>query len=317
MTFKEKLEESKGRASVVLHQIRIRFNVQDRSTLFLLFEGKDDISFYYDHIPRYLNNDYTLVRHACEGKAHVVSVFEGVRKLKYPENRFLFFIDRDLDDFRGISHKADNIYVTDYYSFENFFVTDQMLKRLITEFIQPESSQENHAISSLLEAMQNKFSTSLSQFYIFIINVMAIKLHLLRQGVKVELKHFILGKLLSIDNNLNLKKKHSDFGSLIQYFVRTTKVDPIVIPEQVLEPVVQELAAAPNPKLYARGKFELWFFVEFFNHLPRFIKEHHKTVRFVPDCAISHEDASKMLSPRLNTPDSLVIFFQQRAMALL
>jgi len=95
-------------------------------TLHLFFEGKDDPSFYSGFINEIIINDlsphntYICYSHICGDKYKVYEMYVKITN-RFTKSRCLFFVDKDFSDYLEQNYPYDeHIYVTDFYSIENF-----------------------------------------------------------------------------------------------------------------------------------------------------------------------------------------------------
>lgn len=103
-------------------------------------------------------------------------------------------------------------------------------------------------------------------------------------------------------------KTEADYTGMISILDSHCK---LVTPAEYLpaiELVKDELCAIP-PKQYVRGKFELWFFIQFINELIRMLRNIPLSVKYKPQIGL--DTALSILGPRLSMPPSLEDFLQR------
>ena len=100
------------------------------------FEGQDDLSFYTNFINSFTQDpDKLHLTYICGDKEGVYKAYGLVMKANRP-GTFLFFVDKDLSDILNEKYlQATNIYVTEFYSIENYIVTEYMLRRIWAEIL--------------------------------------------------------------------------------------------------------------------------------------------------------------------------------------
>lgn len=106
------------------------------NNVYCFYEGKEDRSYYSFRIKSHnLNNN--LHHYNCNGKGNVIKVHKLVNNHEaYSKSKILYFVDKDFEE-NNLHH---TIYVTPYYSVENFYTIDEAFENiLINEFNIPKS----------------------------------------------------------------------------------------------------------------------------------------------------------------------------------
>ena len=126
----EYLESMKQSVVAVQHKIQLKYNPRKKQ-LFAIFEGKEDRAYYIPRIEIILK-DYPydeIVEEIAYSKNNVIALRERLDWENYDSRQFTFFVDKDLDYWLDKSTpEASNIFVTDYYSVENYCVTSNVFK---------------------------------------------------------------------------------------------------------------------------------------------------------------------------------------------
>ncbi|MGO9120727.1 MAG: DUF4435 domain-containing protein [Desulfomonilaceae bacterium] len=219
------------------------------------FESDEDRSFYNNFIYQRIEKDLVF-NYSCDGKDQVYSVYDRIMKRSLGNNIALFFVDKDLEEFLGEEHvKAANIFVTDYYSIENYLVDDYMLDRILTELFHPKNVKLKNSEIKL------KFQAALEQFYDLMRPLMAWVIYLRRNSIKVYLNdaNTQFHKILKLDHDLTISTRTGDGIELL------ASICKVITPPKFAskkDAIVRELNGI-NPKKWIRGKYELWFFVTF------------------------------------------------------
>lgn len=124
------LEETESDS--VLFMEYVNFVPKDSETILCFFEGYD--SKYYEIRIRGIHNGKTIISKPCGSKIKLINLFNEINKNAVRKRGIIeyFFVDRDFDDNRDLN---DEIYVTNVYSIENYYISDSAMKRiLINEF---------------------------------------------------------------------------------------------------------------------------------------------------------------------------------------
>ena len=123
--------------------------------LYCFFEAIDDIR-YYTPIIRNVSG-YPLVNtFMCRNKVGVLKVYTLIKaKPEYKNAKTGFFVDRDFD--KLISNS--DIYETDFYSIENFYVVEPCIHNIFHEHFQIKWFSDDFEICvNRYKALQNEFN---------------------------------------------------------------------------------------------------------------------------------------------------------------
>jgi hypothetical protein len=98
-------------------------------------------------------------------------------------------------------------------------------------------------------------------------------------------------------------------GERLKYLNRVLGVDVSRNAFARVREVAKELRRLP-PKRFVRGKFELWFLVEFIKHLCRQLESAAGEIGGIARVRnrIEHHNAMSVLAPRIDSPPSLTLF---------
>jgi len=225
-----------------------------------------------------------------------------------PQTIVLFFVDKDFSDFLSENYpKAGNIYVTDFYSIENYLVSEDMLIRVWNEIIRfPNTSIDTSVIIQ-------KFQVQLARFYNFVLPITAWIVYLRRKGIQPNINNVNFSRIFYFNEDLVIgKKEEIGLRGEIERLERTCGV---VTPKGFLShlgSLTKEFVEL-EPKTYIRGKFELWFFVKFIEKLTSMLRA---TISDLGESIgmktqISEDNAIEVLGPRLQIPPSLDRFLHE------
>ncbi len=306
MLFVDGLRHERESATSAYHQFLLR-DSKFPGNIHAFFEGQDDLSFYMNFLHKFTSDTNYIHVYKCGNKR---GVYETYSKIMYLNRQGipLFFVDKDLSDIMEEEwEEAPNIYITDYYSIENYLVTEDMLSRVWTELF--------HFINIILdfnEIHQKKFREELERFYQFVLPITAWIVYLRRRGKRPNVNNINFSTLFKFSDNLNLEKceKLEQVGEvkLLEEICGEETPDSWQEDSQY---VIRELAAL-MPKTYIRGKLEMCFFVKFIEKLRKAIDS---TIsgdgRVSIRTHLSDENAVEILGPRLFIPHSLESFLQK------
>ena len=266
------------------------------NTLFYFVEGKD-FCYYNPRIIKHTNG-YDLMHYVCGGKQQVIGVYELIKnKIKcIDENKILYFIDKDFGF--NINMLPCDIYITDFYSIENFYLSKNIVKRILTEFLEIDIHTHNFKVAmEYFDKCYNEYSIfgkKINSFF-YTIRFFEIKNKLKRTDFKVKLTKFLLNNSLS-----EYKFKEYDFNDFMLEYKLKFEID--------------ESEYAKNLMLFSeedhsnfRGKFEVEFLKNFLTLVKEsiilgtdgFEKEEFCKVDF-------NNETMKLFSEYAYTPESLI-----------
>lgn len=306
MTFLDELRCARLSPISVYHQFLLN-NPNSPECIHVFFEGQGDYSFYTGFLRRFIPHPRCLFSYKCGNKTNLYETYSKVMSAS-PQGIALFFVDKDFSDILNESYPtAGNIYVTDYYSIENYLVSEDMLIRVWNEIFHIPNATMN------ISNTQIKFLEELERFYEFILPVAAWIVCLRRSGLNPDLNNINLARFFYINNNLTLEKQREIiFEDGIDILDQMCGVTTPVVCRLDSSSVAKELADL-NPKMYVRGKFELWFFVKF---IQRLIEALHLALSEMGEnvrvrTPINEGNAIEVLGPRLQIPLSLEEFLRR------
>lgn len=300
MGFLEDLKDAAKPADAYLAFIKAYPSKENKIHAF--FEGEDDFSFYPQFIKAVLEKDYPIEKYDCGGKAKVYELYSKVMSRVNDKIQVLFFVDKDHSDLIKENYiTSDKIYVTDYYSIENFLVTESILYSVCEEIYHIKNSDPH------LELIIKKFRKELNKYYLLILPIIAWIIYTRKTGKKVNLNNVDLKKIFYFNDDLEIVRKSPDkYNSRLKYLDISCNVStPKTVWRDILS-VARELSLL-QPKIHLRGKFELWFLVEFLTKL-KTCKDSSGKFFFKPSTQISMGNAVEILGPRASCPASLNSF---------
>ena len=110
-----------------------QYNNNDNA-LHIFYEGNDDPSFYSNFLEN--KNQKKIYYYQAENKKGVYEIHSKINWSSYDKRRTLFFVDKDFSDILNeIFTIDDNIFVTRYYSIENYVVSKHVFIRTIREIL--------------------------------------------------------------------------------------------------------------------------------------------------------------------------------------
>ncbi|UTA66721.1 MULTISPECIES: DUF4435 domain-containing protein [Emticicia] len=224
-----------------------------KNTFHVFFEGEEDRSFYVNYIETLIPENYAKFYYVCNGKDNVYQNHDSINWKIYNKNRALFFTDKDFDDILNVKRKSDeNIFVTAFYSFENYLVNGSILERFLRELCRLEVDNHVKALKDIFEIELKKFSDN-------VLVMSAWLIYVIKNDYPTNFNEIDLDKIFVIDNDLKIKRRQrKDYKSLYTYLCKSTGTNHNLSFRDVLL-IARQLKQLSVPKVYIRGKYELWF----------------------------------------------------------
>lgn len=242
------IDQAKSPTSA-FHEFRISME-PGANQIHAFVEGDEDVIFYLPDIRRKAG-DRSVYSYRCGGKRAVLETKEFVLGAGYGDERCLFFVDRDYDDFFNSQASADErLLITQVYSIENHLSTPQALEIVLSELVGVKKSDK-----TFLE-LSGKFLSSQSAFYRKLLPILAISLAMREAGRKPNYNNLDLKKVFEISGDGHVKRKKNSTAEVLEAFgVQDHK-------ELNLSSVAGWLDKLRDtaPDQAIRGKYDFWFF---------------------------------------------------------
>lgn len=296
--------------SVVYHEFLLRYKVST-NIVYGIVEGKEDPMFYRGLIEQQLPEGWEVDLVHAGRKDDVLRAVNAFDWARFSPNRICFFVDRDLSDFiSGSAIFGENIYVTDNYSIENDIVNLGVLKRLLSEVLNIGDLKPAES-----EIIEQRFSSALAFFQESMVPIMAQILLWRRDGKQpclnnIKPKDFFV----FVDGNINLKSEFELVISRLQHAAVSVDLQPSPLTE--LSSAEAEFRQCQGAERCVRGKYMLWFLVEFALAVHRSISLIITRFKNSPKMRISigQGNAMVVLAPRARCPASLQRFLARNYM---
>jgi hypothetical protein len=278
MSLLDILDEKILTPSAACIKILSQYKTND-NTIFCLVEGVEDNSFYRHFFEIYKEN-IPVKYIVCNGKQNVIDNYNDLDWQFYDKKRILFFIDKDFDDYiERETLNDENVFITDYYSIENYLVDEKILEKFITDncLITSES-----VIQLAVENFKKQHKIFVKQLKM----ISAWMMYCRKNNFEVCFNDIKMSDLFKIDNDGKLiKKSLSTYRSKFEYLCDKTQSNHFNITE--IRFFYNKIKEETKPKKYIRGKYELYFMFMYLkyisenvvNEISREVKEHNKSVR--------------------------------------
>jgi hypothetical protein len=222
--------------------------------VFAFVEGDPDAAFYRTYIQSFVENPGQIFVYNCGSKAKVYETYDSVVTHIPDCVRVLFFVDKDLDDVIGQVWPTDpRIFVTEFYSIENYLVCSALVERFFTDFV------KINRVDFELTRVVGLFDEQLRIFHRLLLSTMAWIVVMRRAGSRVILADVRMEALFEFGDQGVKRKKHRQ---AIAYLSRVTQTASQPGVWREVRRACRELRRL-SPKRYIRGKFETWWVLKF------------------------------------------------------
>ncbi len=306
MSMLEIHSEALDGGNIVFHEFLLRFKLNSQ-VVFGIVEGKEDPMFYRGLIERHLPRGWDVELLKSGNRSNVLNAINGFDWMKYPRNRICFFVDRDLTLFHKKEDPvAENLYITQLYSIENDAVNFNTAMRILTEVLNL-TELEMEDISKINE----KFDKNLTFFQNSLAPVMAQIIAWQSAQHRPSLDNISMKDLFYFDQGiLYCKAGYETAEEKINYAANKTNM--ICSSKEILTLNEKIFSSLSGPTKFTRGKYMLWFLVEFCIHFHQIAAVFCKKYTAPPKVRITmgHTNAMVLIGPRVRAPESLSIFLK-------
>lgn len=306
MTMLQVHADALNSVSAAYHEFLLRYKAS-ANVIYGIVEGKEDPMFYRGLIERQLPEGWEVELVPAGCKDNVLRAVDAFDWTRFAPKRICFFVDRDLSDF--ISEGAisgENVYITDNYSIENDAVNPGVLKRLLTEVLNISDLRPAES-----EVIEQRFFYALTFFQESMVPIMAQILLWQRDGKRpclndIRPKDFFI----FVDGNIKLRSEFELALSRLQHAGACVNLQPSQHTELTSAEV--EFRQRQGAERFVRGKYMLWFLVEFALEIHRSISLLVTRFTSSPKVRISIAPVNAMvvLAPRVRCPGSLQAFLE-------
>ena len=286
------------------HEFLLRYK-PNADVVYGIVEGKEDPMFYRGQIEHNLPEEWEVELIPAGRKDNVLKVLAFFNWERFSRKRICFFVDRDLSDFLQESSMAHlNLYITDNYSIESDVVNYGVLKRLLEEIL-----NINNLNSQEEDTIEQRFLSALAFFQEAMLLIMVQVVLWKRNGMQPCLNN-ILPKdfFIFTEGKIILKDKFETELSRLQHAAKCVNLPSSDQAE--LSKLENEFREKEGAKRFIRGKYLLWFLVEFAQEIHRSLPLLFARFPTSPKIRITigTRNAMPMLAPRVRCPTSLQVF---------
>jgi len=293
---------AKASLNVVVHEFKASYATLAKK-VYAFFEGKEDPSFYMNAIESIIPKTWSVRRWCIGTKEDVYAVLTQINQSGFNKDAVVFFVDRDLSDLLGeVYPAAPNIYVTDFYSIENELVDREMLERILREICGFGTVRGEDMEKTLCA-----FSVALAAFCRYLGVVMAwCVLCRVNDKRRPCMNNIKLRELIEVERGACALKVPPNMRAIVDHCEANCEVTTSATNNE-LERMKNAIIAAEPPHRHIRGKYLLWFLVEFTEAIYRDWKYHFPEMADQPKrhLQLGLNNAMEVIGPRARIPLSL------------
>jgi transcriptional regulator len=288
----------------LLHEFLLRYN-KAAKRVYGFVEGQEDPSFYRGAIDNYMPVEWDVDLWPAGNKSKVLQLYEEFDWHRFDKKEVMFFVDRDLSDFLNETIPAQiNIYVTDKYSIENDIVNRRTCDRVLSEVCKLSSLRKKEK-----ERILDLFDKQLKVFQKKMVPIMSWVIYWKRNGRNPALDNINMKHLFIIERGrVRSISKPKNCISQKEYIHKQCNIT--CKRGRELKKIVDEFCDGQGKEKFVRGKYILWFFVEFVVSVSTNISYFSRTITTAPKMNISLNQSSAivLIAPRAFYPKSLRFF---------
>ncbi len=293
--------EARDSANVIYHEFLLRYRPHAH-ILYGHVEGKEDPMFYRGFIEHSLPAGWEVELFRGGNKGRVLEAAGEFDWTRFSRRRVCFFVDRDLSAFlEAAGGTPENVYVTDQYSIENDVVTFGTAKRLLEEvFGLVDLAPEETA------ALRQNFDDGLARLKAALAPLMAQVILWRRNGQRPFLNEIQLRDWFEFSNGaLSVKPEHIAPDSIVLDAAHTLGLTASTAEDR--SNAEREFSEQDGVQKFIRGKYLMWFLVEFALHTHQAISEIFPRFARPPKLRVTIGQANSMIivAPRARCPQSL------------
>ncbi len=293
MSILDEMEESSKSTAPVFMEFLYRYDPKKKQ-IFAFYEGDEDSSYYSNIIKRVIDPDYKLEEIVAGCKNNVLKVQKEFNWNEYNNKQIAFFVDRDLsfwlDDTENL---APNVFVTDFYSVENYAVKVDVLEAWLKNF-----EGFARAKKQEIDYMLYEYESNITMFNKEMMFIMAQAVVAKRHDKSVRLSD------LNLVNNKNIAFKMEDNHLKFDFFIDEEKISKVWKLENVENQEIQAQIKEFKTKIEhysVRGKWLLHFVAEIGEymrlHPNLFAPSLGKKEKLSPTCAVPTAHCFVALAP--------------------
>lgn len=299
----DKLRQEREGRTVPLAQFLDDYKKDAAKLCYGFVEGKDDPSYYRTVIKNKINNDCKILLYPSGGKGNVKYVYEEIHKRDLPNNRIVYFMDRDLSSVieDGNIIIDSKVYITDNYSIENDILNSDTLESVMQDLLGFSTTPMEE-----IEKVKKLYNEQLLDFETKMLPIMANIVVWKRKNIKpANYKELKIRKLFKVKDGI-LDQIYTE-EETIKMLYEASQTEYSKYDKKEEDNVITELHENELVHQIVRGKYLSVFFLLFCNS----IYNDFSTIGIVKTNKgrlLNDSDIMETIAPRARVPQSLSNF---------
>lgn len=300
----DKLRQEREGRTVPLAQFLDDYKKDAAKLCYGFVEGKDDPSYYRTVIKNRINNDCKILLYPSGGKGNVKYIYDEIHKRDLPNNRIVYFMDRDLSSIieDGKIIIDSHVYITDNYSIENDILNTDTLESVMQDLLGFCTTPMED-----VEKVKKLYNEQLLDFETKMLPIMANIIMWKRKAIEPAYYNKLKVKDIFKISNGQLQQKVTD-DRKTEILYKQSKVDYSKYNKDDVDSLITELQEKSIIHKIVRGKYLAVFFIMFCNSV---YKESANLGIPAPTNngrELSNRDIMETIAPRARVPQSLKNF---------
>ena len=292
--------------TVPLSRFYTDFKKDSSKVCYGFVEGKDDPSYYRTTIKQKIDKDCSVILYPSDGKEVLKYVYEEIRNRKYPIEKIVYFMDRDLSCIINDTNIINDpyVYITDNYSIENDILNEDTLESVLQDILGFCSTPTDE-----LSSIKNLYNQQLNDFDNRMLPIMANIIVWKQNNIKpANYKNLKIRQLFNVKNGILTQIGSQD--EIIKKLYKDSQVDYSMYDKSKMEIVMSELKEKSLVHQIVRGKYFAVFFILFCNSIHNDCSTMHinKTNK---GRTLNENDIMETIAPRARVPKSLETFMEK------
>lgn len=299
----DKLRQEREGRTVPLAQFLDDYRKDAAKLCYGFVEGKDDPSYYRTVIKNRINNDCKILLYPSGGKGNVKYIYDEIHKRDLPNNRIIYFMDRDLSSIieDGKIIIDSHVYITDNYSIENDILNTDTLESVMQDLLGFCTTPMED-----VEKVKKLYNKQLLDFETKMLPIMANIVVWKRKNIKpANYKWLNIRKLFKVKDG-KLDQIYTE-EETIKKLYEASQTEYSKYDKKEVDNVITELHENELVHQIVRGKYLSVFFLLFCNS----IYNDFSTIGIVKTNKgrlLNDSDIMETIAPRARVPQSLKNF---------
>ena len=300
-------ENALSSANTLYHEFLLAYK-EHKQEVYGFVEGKEDPMYYAGLAENRMPSGWSVRLVHSSGKKKVLEVYDLIDWARFNTRRICFFVDRDLSEFTG-EHvpSRDNIYVTDAYSIENQIATPALLIRVLKEVFGLIDLSEREE-----QKIVQEYSGALEVFTEELVPIMSQIIVWRKKSSRACLDNIKMNDIFEVSHGtITVREQLRGVSEKLSYIAQET--NETIADSGILREVEAEFRNSNGKKLFIRGKYILWLFLEFAKMIHEQAERYCAKIQKKPKVRvpIGIGNAMIVLAPRARIPDTLASFIDR------